>query len=268
MSSARGIVRTEPSHKRVRIFFGGALIVDTDDALYVWEGPHYPQYYVPLSDVADGVLQPSPTARRSPSRGTVTSFNVRAGDREAIDAAWSYLDSPLEELPGRVRFDFDAMDARFEEDEEIFVHPRSPSTRIQILPSSRHVTVTVDGVVIADTHRPTFLHETGLIRRTYFNSPTSGWSCSTPTETTSRRPYKGTARYWTLTTPSGEHVDLAWSYPFPPSASPCRSPAWSPSSMNGSTSPWTVNAGKDRLRLVHRRRPPPLDSIGGGDIGP
>ena len=215
MSTARGIVRTEPSNKRVRIFFGGELIVDTDDALYVWEGPHYPQYYVPLGDVADDVLRPSPATRRSPSRGTASSFNVQAGGREAIDAAWSYADSPLEELRGRVRFEFDAMDAWFEEDEEIFVHPRSPNARIQILPSSRHVTVTVDDVVIADTHRPTFLHETGLIRRTYLNKLDVRMDLLTPTDTTSRCPYKGTARYWTLTTPSGEHVDLAWSYPSP-----------------------------------------------------
>ena len=59
MTEQRGRVRTEPSHKRVRIAFGGDVIVDTDDALYVWEIPYYPQYYVPLGDVADGVLHPS-----------------------------------------------------------------------------------------------------------------------------------------------------------------------------------------------------------------
>jgi uncharacterized protein (DUF427 family) len=37
-----GRVRTAPSHKRVRVVFGGELIVDTDDALYVWEGPGTP----------------------------------------------------------------------------------------------------------------------------------------------------------------------------------------------------------------------------------
>jgi uncharacterized protein (DUF427 family) len=26
-------------------------------------------------------------------------------------------------------------------------------------------------------------------------------------------PYKGTASYWTLTTPAGEHKNLVWSYP-------------------------------------------------------
>ena len=50
IGNARGLVRTEASHKRVRVFFGGELIVDTDDALYVWESPYYPQYYVPLAD--------------------------------------------------------------------------------------------------------------------------------------------------------------------------------------------------------------------------
>jgi uncharacterized protein (DUF427 family) len=68
---------------------------------------------------------------------------------------------------------------------------------------------------VAETHRPTFLHETGVIRRTYVNKLDVRMDLLTPTDTTSRCPYKGTARYWTLTTPRGEHVDLAWSYPSP-----------------------------------------------------
>jgi len=215
MSTTRGTVSTQASNKRVRVFLGGELIVDTDNALYVWENPSYPQYYIPIGAVADGVLHPSRKGAHSPSRGDATSFHVRAGHRDAPDAAWSYPDSPIEELRGMVRFDFDAMDAWFEEDEEIFVHPRSPQTRIQILPSSRHVIVTVDDVVVADTHRPTFLHETGLIRRTYVNKLDVRMDLLTPTDTTSRCPYKGTARYWTLDTPIGRHVDVAWSYPAP-----------------------------------------------------
>jgi uncharacterized protein (DUF427 family) len=215
MSTTRGTVSTRASNKRVRVFLGGELIVDTDDALYVWENPNYPQYYIPIGDVADGVLHPSHKAAHSPSRGDATSFHVRTRHRDAPDAAWSYPESPIEELRGMVRFDFDAMDAWFEEDEEIFVHPRSPSTRIQILPSSRHVIVTVDDMAVADTHRPTFLHETGLIRRTYVNKLDVRMDLLTPTETTSRCPYKGTAHYWTLDTPTGQHVDFAWSYPAP-----------------------------------------------------
>jgi uncharacterized protein (DUF427 family) len=215
MNTSRGAVRTAPSDKRVRVFFGGRQIVDTTDALYVWENPNYPQYYLPLRDVTEGALQPSDTTKRSPSRGTASYFTVRAGDRVAHDAAWTYPDSPLEELRERIRIEFDAMDAWFEEDEEIIVHPRSPTARVQILPSSRHVVVSVDGTVVADTHRPTFLYETGLPRRTYFNKLDVRMDLLTPTETTSRCPYKGVARYWTINTPTGSHPDLAWSYPTP-----------------------------------------------------
>jgi uncharacterized protein (DUF427 family) len=215
MSERRGAVRTEPSHKRVRVVFGGRQIVDTTDALYVFEHPHYPQYYLPLADVADGVLVPTGTTTRSPSRGDASHFTVRVDGHEAVDAAWTYADSPLEELRDRVRLDFDAMDAWFEEDEEIFVHPRSPTARIQILPSSRHVVVRVDGQVVAETRRPTFLYETGLPRRTYVNKLDVRMDLLTPTDSSSRCPYKGTARWWTVTTPTGTHEDLAWSYPTP-----------------------------------------------------
>ena len=85
----------------------------------------------------------SPPARttHSPSRGDAVHYTVKAGGKELVDAAWQYPDSPLEELRDHVRFDWDALDAWFEEDEEVFVHPRSPYARVDILPSSRHVRV-------------------------------------------------------------------------------------------------------------------------------
>jgi len=211
MSEPRGKVRVEPSHKRVRIVFGAEVIADSDDALYVWEGPWYPQYYLPIGDIADGVLVDTATRTRSPSRGSAHHFTVRAGGREAPDAAWTHPGSPIPELVGRVRFDFDAMDAWFEEDEEIFVHPRNPATRVQILPSSRHVVIALDGAVLATSTRPTLLHETGLPRRIYVPKLDVRMGLLEPSATTSRCPYKGTARYWSLPGVG----DIAWSYPVP-----------------------------------------------------
>ena len=211
MSDQRGRVRTAPSDKRVRIWFGGVPIVDTVDALYVWENPYYPQYYVPMTAVTDDVLVATSTRTRSPSRGDASHYTVRAGGREAIDAAWSYPDSPLDELRDRVRFDFPAMDAWFEENEEIFVHPRDPATRIQILSSSRHAVVSVGGTIVAESDRPTFLFETHLSRRTYFPRFDVSMDLLVPSTTTSGCPYKGTAVYWSL---PGE-PDIAWSYPTP-----------------------------------------------------
>jgi uncharacterized protein (DUF427 family) len=215
MSDAGGRVRSEASKKRVRVFLGGVCIVDSDDALYVWEEPRYPQYYLPRRDFATGVLEPSNTTCRSPSRGTATYYTVHAGDRAAPDAAWSYEASPLPELRGRVRLAWEAMDAWFEEDEEVFVHPRDPYTRVQILPTSRHITVTVEGLVVAESRRPTFLYESGLPRRTYVPKLDVRTEHLHPTTTTSRCPYKGTATYWTVETEAQLHPDLAWSYPAP-----------------------------------------------------
>jgi uncharacterized protein (DUF427 family) len=215
MKDERGRVHTAPSDKRVRVFVGGICIVDSCDAQYVWEGPRYPHYYLPMRDFVAGVLEPSATITTSPSRGTAIHFTVRGGDGERSDAAWCYGDSPLPELRDRVRLDWDAMDAWFEEDEEIFVHPRDPSTRVQILPTSRHVVLAVDGLVVAESYRPTFLYETGLPRRTYIPKFDVRMDRLEPTGTTSGCPYKGCASYWAVRTDAARHPDLAWGYPTP-----------------------------------------------------
>lgn len=216
MTDQRGLVRTEPANRRVRAYLGGQLVIDTTDPLYVWEHPHLPQWYLPLGDVADGVFEPTATTTRSPSRGTASHYTVRAGGKEAVDAAWRYADSPIEALRDRVRIDWNAMDAWFEEDEEVIIHPRSPTARIAILPSSRHVVVRVGGVVVAESRRPTFLHETGLPMRTYLPKPDVRMDLLVPTDTTTGCPYKGWASYWTLRLPDGSELpDIAWSYPTP-----------------------------------------------------
>jgi uncharacterized protein (DUF427 family) len=216
MTEQRGLVRTAPAHRRVRGYLGGAVVFDTVDALYVWEGPHYPQWYVPLADVTSGVLEPTATTTRSPSRGTASHHTVRAGGAVAVDAAWRYHDSPLAELRDRVRFEWGALDAWFEEDEEVYVHPRSPDTRVEILPSSRHVVVSVDGVVLADSTHPVFLHETGLPVRTYLPKVDVRMDLLVATDTSSMCPYKGTASYWSVRLADGtEHADIAWGYASP-----------------------------------------------------
>jgi uncharacterized protein (DUF427 family) len=211
----RGRVRIEAAAKRVRVVLGGAVIADTTDALYVWESPWYPQYYIPLADIDPGALKPTATTSRVPSRGTASHFTVHGGDRVAVDGAWCYAESPIEELRQRVRFDWAAMDAWFEEDEEVFVHPRNPYTRVDILRSSRTVRVEVAGVVLAESTHPTFVYETGLPRRTYLPKLDVRLDLLDATETTSMCPYKGTARYWSVHAGETVHVDLAWSYDTP-----------------------------------------------------
>jgi uncharacterized protein (DUF427 family) len=210
----RGLVSVEQSQKRVRAFVGGEIVVDSSAPLLVWENPHYPQYYLPRADVL-ATLIPTTTVTHSPSRGDAVHFTVKAGGRELVDAAWHYPDSPLEELRDHVRFDWAAMDAWFEEDEEVIVHPRSPHTRIDVLPSSRHVRVLIDGEVVADTHRPWLLFETGLPVRYYLPKVDVRMELFEPTETHTYCPYKGVASYWSAVIDGRRHDDVVWSYPYP-----------------------------------------------------
>ncbi len=107
------------------------------------------------------------------------------------------------------------MDGWFEEDEEVFVHPHDPYSRIDILHSSRHVQVEVNGVTVADTHQPTLLFETGLPTRYYFPKLDVRLDLLTPTDTTSGCAYKGFARYWSVEAGGETFEDLAWSYRTP-----------------------------------------------------
>ncbi len=213
--SERGRVRVEQSRKRVRIMLGGVVVADTRRPLLVWEGPYYPTYYIPQADVAGGGLRPTGEIRHSPSRGDAEVLTVTAGDREALGAAWTYPDSPIPELREAVGFTWEAMDHWFEEDEEVYVHPRDPYTRVDILRSSREIRVEVDGVVVAQSVRATLLFETGLPVRTYLPRTDVRMDLLDPTSTTTRCPYKGTAGYWTVVLDGERHEDVAWSYPFP-----------------------------------------------------
>ena len=46
----------EPGPRRVRGVLAGQTVFDTVGALYVFEHPFYPQYYVPIGDVDRDVL--------------------------------------------------------------------------------------------------------------------------------------------------------------------------------------------------------------------
>ncbi|MDP4504412.1 DUF427 domain-containing protein [Nonomuraea turcica] len=207
----RGRVRVERTAKRVRTYLGGRVVADTTSALLVWEVPYYPTYYFRLADVDEAALKSTGTTKHSPSRGEAVVYTVTSGTAEATEAALAYPDSPLEEIRGHVRFEWDAMDAWFEEDEQVYFHPRDPYTRVDILPSSRHVRVEVDGVTVADSRGARILFETGLPARYYLPKTDVRLDLLEHTDTVTHCPYKGTAEYWSV----NGAKDLAWSYRTP-----------------------------------------------------
>jgi uncharacterized protein (DUF427 family) len=214
MAEARGRVRVEQGHKRVRAYLGGTPVADTVRPLLVWEIPYYPVYYFPAADVR-ATLSPTGATEHSPSRGDAEILDVVADGRTASGAARRYPDSPIEELREAVRLDWDAMDEWLEEDEPVYTHARSPYTRVDILASSRHVRIELDGVVIGESRRPHILFETGLPPRYYLPISDLRTDLLRPSKTESHCPYKGTAGYWSVEVDGRTHDDLIWIYRSP-----------------------------------------------------
>ena len=207
--------QVEPVPRRVRAVAGGRTVFDTTAALYVWEWVNYPQFYIPLADVAPGFLVAEGTRQHSP-RGEVETHGLRIGDLHRRRAAKVLASSPVPGLSGTVRFDWGALDAWFEEDEQIFVHPRNPYVRVDALRSTRTLRVELEGVVLAETSSPVMVFETGLPTRYYINRTEVDFDQLIPTATETSCPYKGTtSQYWSVRTPSGVQPDLAWAYDFP-----------------------------------------------------
>ncbi|WP_054816615.1 DUF427 domain-containing protein [Nocardia arizonensis] len=210
----RGRVRIETGSKRVRTYLGGQVVADTVHPVLVWENPHYPAYYLPIADVR-AELRPNGSTRHSPSRGEATGYDVVVPGATARGAALRYLDSPMPELNELVRFEWDSMDEWFEEDEPVYVHPRNPYARVDILASSRHIRVEIDGVTVADSHSPRILFETGLPPRYYLPLPDVRTDLLHRTDTHTSCPYKGTADYWTVRVGDTDYPDHVWIYRTP-----------------------------------------------------
>jgi uncharacterized protein (DUF427 family) len=215
MSASGASVRVEPSAKRVRVYLGGEVVADTTRALLVWEKPYYPTYYFPSGGVRTDLLVPDDELSHSPDLGDSRRLTVKTAVKEAPGAALRYDDSPVAELRDHVRFDWAAMDAWFEEDEEVFIHARSPYTRIDVLPSSRHVRVEAGGVTVAESRSPRLLFETGLPVRYYLSKTHVRMDLLERSETVTGCPYKGQAEYWSVRDAAGLTADLAWSYRSP-----------------------------------------------------
>jgi len=209
-------VEFEPSPKRIRVMFGGETIADTTRALILYERGHVPVYYLPREDVAMDRLSRTDHSTHCPFKGDASYFSVAAGGQVAENAVWTY-ELPFDECTGitdYVAFYWNKMDQWFEEDEEVFVHARSPRVRVDILESSRPVRVELGGITVAETTRARFLFETGLPTRYYI--PRDDVICELlPSDLKTSCPYKGTASYWHVRVGAKVFENIVWYYPEP-----------------------------------------------------
>ena len=163
----------ERSPRLVRVNFNGETIADSTDAHLLFETRHLPVYYFPRADVRLDLMTPTDHHTFCPYKGTASYWTIKVGDRTSENALWGYPE-PFEEvaeIANFVAFYWNRVDAWFEEDEEIFVHPRDPYKRVDVVQSSRPVQIVVGGEVVAETRRARFLFETRLPTRLHDQAP-------------------------------------------------------------------------------------------------
>ncbi|MEJ7870770.1 MAG: DUF427 domain-containing protein [Rubrobacteraceae bacterium] len=218
VTAPRGhILYLEDSPKRVRAVFNGETVVDSRRVKLLHETSHLPVYYFPEEDIREDLLEPTDHTTHCPFKGDASYRSIRAGDRTAENVVWHYPEpgEHFAPLAGYAAFYYEKMDTWYEEDEEVFGHPHDPYHRVDVLESSRHVKVTVDGEVVAETQRPKLLFETGLPVRYYIPPEDVRTDLLVPSETHTVCPYKGVASYKSVSTGDELLEDLAWYYPEP-----------------------------------------------------
>jgi uncharacterized protein (DUF427 family) len=209
------LLYAEPLRRRMRVMFAQAWIAQSDNVVLLHEPGRYPVAYFPKNDVHPEVLHPTGRTTEHPELGATTWYSVKLDDHEASRGAWEHSDLPAfaDILSDRVAFAWHAMDAFYEEDERIVGHAADAYHRIDIRRTSRELTVHAGDTLIATSHRPLVLYESGFAPRWYVPREDVTEALLEPVDQLTFCPYKGLCSYYDI----GGVARAGWSYrdPYP-----------------------------------------------------
>jgi uncharacterized protein (DUF427 family) len=199
--------------RRLRALVGDRVVLDSTRAKLLHETGILPVPYVPLDDFDPDVLERSDHTTHCPFKGDASYWSVRVDGERVENAIWGYED-PLPEaswLKGYGALYWHKASAWFVEEDAVFAHLRDPFHRVDVHDSSRPVTVSARGRVIARSERPKLLFETGVPARVYVLRADVAPGVLEESDKRSVCPYKGISRYWSV----AGIEDAAWSYDAP-----------------------------------------------------
>jgi uncharacterized protein (DUF427 family) len=209
-------LRFAATPKRIRAYLDGRKVLDTRDALLVYEPRRVvPWYAVPPGDLHLQLTEhdpvPVPELRTPVLPPHRNEWHTVPGRSLHLDGHGEVAFRPDEpELGGRVVVHWHPFEW-LEEDEAVMGHPHDPFKRIDVLRSDRHVRVEVSGVTLAESSRPTMLIETSLPVRWYLPRDDVRLDLLHPSATHTVCAYKGVASYLS----ADGTADVAWYYPEP-----------------------------------------------------
>ncbi|MEP3245033.1 MAG: DUF427 domain-containing protein [Sneathiella sp.] len=124
-----------PSSNRIRVFFNGKVIVDSQNAVIMQETRLPPVFYFPREDVQMGCLSRADRRTNCPFKGNASYWDISVGDKCSTNAAWEYEDAYDEaaSLKDHIAFYWDEMDYWLS-DEERMDAPKSADAAAKINP--------------------------------------------------------------------------------------------------------------------------------------
>lgn len=144
------------------------------------------------------------------------------------------LKGPARELDGMVKVNFGAVgtfnqiyapslsprltkekDQWLEEDTPIYVHPKDPFKRVDIITSTRAIRISLNNHILAETPTSMHLYETSLPTRYYMPLTALDTSLLRPSRTKTQCPYKGEAEYYSVVIGEQGFKDIVWFYTTP-----------------------------------------------------
>jgi uncharacterized protein (DUF427 family) len=205
-TATKPALRVENSGRWVRGYVGGTAVIDSKHVRVAYGARRLATYFFPTSDVRMDLLTPSKEENGE------QKYTLSVDGVTVEDIAWTSTAPELKDLIG---FEWRKVERWYEEDDEVFVHPRDPYHRVDVMNSSRHIKVVIDGQTVAETQQPRLLFETGLRTRYYIPKVDVRMDLLEPTPTSTACPYKGNAVYWSARLGEKTFTDIVWSYPFP-----------------------------------------------------
>jgi uncharacterized protein (DUF427 family) len=170
----RSVTFVEVHPRRVRAIKDGETVIDSERVRLVYRTGSLPRFAFPGEDV------------RVPSE-------------------------PERAVEGYVAVAWDAVDAWFEEDDELVVHPRDPFHRIDVVRTSRRIRVRIAGETVAESTQARILFETGLPGRYYLPRDDVRTDLLTLSDVRTGCAYKGFPDHFDAASAAA----IAWSYTEP-----------------------------------------------------
>jgi uncharacterized protein (DUF427 family) len=213
----KGLIYFEDFPRRVRVELNGETIVDSRHAKLLHEHGLLPILYFPADEVRTDLFRPSDKTTHCPWKGDASYWTVDVAGKSADDAVWEYREPNPDAPPLKGYFGiyWHKMDRWLEEDEEMVGHVRDPYHRVDVLDSSRHVKVSLDGVLLAETKRAKALFETGLPTRWYIPPEDVRLELLEHSDTQTTCAYKGHASTLSVRVNGDVREDLVWTYADP-----------------------------------------------------